>query len=289
MKYHTRFLSGRGNRKLRAWIELTRPVNILITMLSIPAACVLAGSQSGQWPLIAAAALTGALVAAGANAINDYFDVEIDKINKPDRPIPSGVLNRKEALAAWIVLSVAGISVNLALNSAALAIAVSAVIALYFYSAVLKRTVILGNLVVGLMTGMAFIYGGVVVGKFERAVMPALFAFLINVAREVVKDLEDIEGDRSGNAMTLPVRHGVKPALWFATIVIGTLMLTTIAAYALHLYNLIYLCLVLAIDCILVFAVVSMWHNSAPDNMKRLSTGLKACMVIGLIAIYFGS
>ena len=82
------------------------------------------------------------------------------------------------------------------MNSAALLIVVLSIALLYFYSARLKRTVLIGNLVIGLMTGMAFIYGGVVVGRMERAVVPAIFAFLVNLARELLKDVEDMEGDR---------------------------------------------------------------------------------------------
>ncbi len=92
-------------------------------------------------------------------------------------------------------------------------IVIFAVVLLYYYSARLKRTIIAGNVVVGFMTGMAFIYGGTTVGHVERALIPAIFAFLINFARELVKDVEDIEGDKKEQAVTLPVKYGIRPAL----------------------------------------------------------------------------
>ncbi|HEY6951960.1 MAG TPA: geranylgeranylglycerol-phosphate geranylgeranyltransferase, partial [Bacteroidota bacterium] len=229
------------SKKLKALFDLTRPVNVAITLVSIPAAAALAGARLGQWPAVVAASVTGGLVAAGANAINDYFDVAIDLTNKPSRPIPRGDVTTREAWMLWLVLSVIAVALNTVLNMYALGIVLSAVFILYWYSAVFKRTSVIGNLVVGLMTGMAFVYGAVVVDNPERAIMPAIFAFLVNVAREIIKDIEDVEGDRKEGAMTLPVKYGVKPALWLASAALGILVMATIAAYLLAIYTPVYL------------------------------------------------
>jgi geranylgeranylglycerol-phosphate geranylgeranyltransferase len=178
---------------------------------------------------------------------------------------------------------------NLFLNLAALAIVVFAVFILYWYSAVFKRTIFIGNLVVAIMTGMAFIYGAVIVGNPNRAVVPALFAFLINIVREVIKDIEDMEGDRKDNANTLPVRYGPKPALWVASVSIVLLIATTIAAYQLDVYTVYFLYPVLIVDVLLVAVLIGMWKDQSPSTMNRLSNGLKLCMVVGLVAIYLGS
>jgi len=83
---------------------------------------------------------------------------------------------------------------------------------LFLFSPI-KENVFHRNVLIGSMTGMAFIYGGVVVGRIEHAVVPAIFAFLVNLARELLKDVEDMEGDRRENAVTLPVKYGVTTAL----------------------------------------------------------------------------
>ena len=277
------------SKKLRAYIDLGRPVNVGITFVSIPAASILAGAKGGQWLEILIAALAGAFVAAAANSINDYFDLEIDTTNKPTRPIPRGDATRNEARVEWLVLSVVAILLGCFLNVYALGIVVFAVAMLYWYSAFFKRTAVIGNLVVGTMTGMAFIYGAVVVGNFNKAMMPALFAFLINVAREVIKDIEDVEGDRKEKAMTLPVRYGITPSLVFASIVNVLLIAATIAAYQLKLYNVTYLYLVLFVDLLLLGVTIMMWSDQSPSTMNRLSNGLKVCMVVGLLAIFLGS
>lgn len=278
-----------SSRKWRAYVDLTRPLNVGITLLSIPAASVLAGATASQWLQVLLAALTGGLVAAGANSINDYFDVEIDKINKPCRPIPRGDATRREAWVLWLLLSSVAFVLNAFLPVAALVIVVLSIILLYWYSAFFKRTVMMGNLVVGLMTGMAFIYGAIVVGRLDRAYMPALFAFLINVVREIVKDIEDIEGDRQEQAATLPVKYGVRPAVWLSSALLVILVLTTIAAYGLKLYSTVYLVLVSVVDVILVAVIVLQWRDQSVATMSRLSNALKICMLLGLLAIYFGS
>ncbi len=275
--------------KLKAYIDLTRPVNVAITVLSIPVASILAGAKVSQWLQIFVASLTGGFVAAAANSINDYFDVEIDKTNKPSRPIPRGDATKNEAWIEWLVLSIVAIVLNFFLGPYALGIVVFAVVVLYWYSALFKRTIIIGNVVVALMTGMAFIYGAVVVGNVERAIVPAMFAFLVNVAREVIKDIEDIEGDRKEHAITLPVKYGTKPALWLASISIVLLIATTIAAYLFKVYTVFYLYPVLFVDILLLIVMIWMWKDQTPSTMNRLSNGLKLCMIVGLVAIFLGT
>jgi geranylgeranylglycerol-phosphate geranylgeranyltransferase len=277
------------SKKLKAYFELTRPINMVITMLSIPVASILAGGTLAQWVEMSLAAITGGLVAAGANSINDYFDVEIDRTNKPSRPIPRGDVTKREAWVEWIVLSSLAIIVNCFLSLDALGIVVFAVVLLYWYSARFKRTLVAGNLVVGVMTGMAFVYGAIVVGDLSRAFMPATFAFLVNVAREIVKDIEDIEGDKKEGALTLPVKYGVKPALWLASTTIVVLVVTTLAAYQLNLYSVVYLYLVLVVDFLLLGAMVWMWKDQTSPAMNRISNVLKVCMGVGLVALFLGS
>ena len=278
-----------NSEKLGAFVRLTRPVNLLITAVSVPAACVLAGADWSDAVAVLLASLTAVFVAAGANAVNDVFDVEIDKVNRPDRPVASGILLPREALLFSFVLSGVGVVLNLALGVVPLLIALGSVVLLYYYSAYFKRTVIAGNVVVGMMTGLAFVYGAVVAGHAGRGVLPALFAFLINVAREVVKDMEDVEGDRKGNAQTLPVRYGMAPARMLASAVMALLIIVTLAAYVLGYYSRVYLWLVIPIDMILAFSIFSVGRDPSPASLRKVSTLLKACMAIGLIAIYLGS
>ena len=278
-----------NSNKFIAYIQLSRPVNVLITSISIPVACWIAGGTGSSWILVLLAGVTGALVAAGANAINDAFDIDIDRINRPERPLPRGTLTPGDARRMWRIVSITALGINLFLNFAALLMVVLSIALLYFYSARLKRTVLSGNLVIGLMTGMAFIYGGVAVGRIERALVPAVFAFLVNLARELVKDIEDMDGDRREHAVTLPVKYGVTPALVLATVSLLLLIGAAIAASIFALYNPAFSYIVLVADSLMVISIILMWRDRTSTGMKKISTILKIIMIIGLISIIAGS
>lgn len=277
------------NSKLVAFYELIRPLNVLITFLSIGAACILAGGRGDIWVSIIVASGAGALIAAGANIINDYFDIAIDRINKPNRPLPRGDISAREAWLSWLLVSFIGILLNVFLNSLAFGIAIVAVVSLYAYSAVLKRTVLVGNLLVSGMTALAFIYGGVVVENVRNAWMPAVFAFLINLAREVIKDIEDIEGDRQEGARTFPIECGVLPSVILASGILIALVVSTIIPFMLRLYGMAYQVLVVIIDVSLLYSIYSLWKDATAKNLSRLSMVLKVNMIIGLCAIFLGS
>jgi len=278
-----------NSEKLKAFVQLSRPVNIIITVASIPVACWIAGGTIQDLFVIILTALTGALVAAGANAINDSFDIEIDRINRPDRPLPSGILTQRNAQKMWLIVSMTAVCINIFINLTALLIVIFAVIILYYYSARLKRTIIAGNMVVGFMTGMAFIYGGAAVGHVERALIPAMFAFLINFARELIKDVEDLEGDKKEQAATLPVRYGIKPALILATFLLLVLVGITFVVIKYSIYHSAFTYIILIADLLMCVSGVTMWRDFSSINMSRASGCLKLSMVIGLIAIIAGS
>lgn len=276
-------------KKLKSYVQLSRPLNVIITLMSIPVACWIAGGTRKEFLSIVLAAISGALVTAGANAINDFFDIEIDRINRPERPLPRGDLSQHDARLLWVITSVIAVGLNCFITLGALIIVIFAVVLLYFYSARLKGTILAGNLVVGLMTGMAFIYGGAVVSHIVRAVIPALFAFLVNLARELVKDIEDLEGDRAMHAKTLPVTYGVKPALMIATGSLIVLIGCTLVVAFFSVYKLVFLYIVLVADILMLETIVLMWRNTGPIRLKRVSSLLKLCMGIGLLSIIAGS
>lgn len=278
-----------SSEKIKASIQLLRPLNVIIMMVVTSAAVFFAGGFGVSPVSLILGGLTAGLIGGAANAINDFFDIAIDRVNRPERPLPKGVVRPSVAVILWAVLSMAGISLNLFLNSSALWIAVLAVAVLYAYSAWLKRTVLIGNIVVAGMTGMAFVYGAAVAGAPGKALFPFLFAFLINLGREILKDIEDMAGDERDGAMTLPLKHGAPAAFTIATGVFIVLIAATIVPFTLGIYGTTYLVVVNVVNLLLGFVIVSMWTNRAPGNLRRLNGILKAGMIVGLIAMAFGA
>lgn len=276
-------------RSLPGLVQLTRPANAAITWAAVIVGGMAAGRQ-GVSVAVILAGLSAALIAAGGNALNDCFDVAADRINKPRRPIPSGRVSRAWACAWAVVLLGLGLCVGAALGAPMLCLAAAAALLLAAYSWRLKPTPYWGNGVVGLVSGLAFVYGGLAVSSPLPALVPAGLAFLFHFARELIKDVEDAAGDAHVRARTAPLRYGERTALITATVILTLLALAAPAPFCLGLYGSAYLVVVLlAVEPVLVYVIVSMWRDSAPDNLARLSLLLKADMLAGLIAVLLGS
>jgi len=274
--------------RLKYFLILCRPLNVAIGMLSIIIGAFITGTIQPLLKVILAS-ISGGLIAAGANAINDYFDVEIDKINKPQRPIAAGLVSPKEGFIYALLLFLAGIVFGWLVNWPAFVISVFSAILLFFYSYKLKRTVLWGNISVSLMTALAFIYGGIAVNRLIYALIPAAFSFFYHLGREIIKDVEDIEGDRADKIKTLPIVYGEKIALQAATGIYLFLIVLTIMPCIFKIFGIYYLATVtLIVDLIVVYVLISMWRNPASKNLSRLSLILKLNMFAGLLAIYVG-
>ena len=274
--------------RIRYFILLTRPLNVVISMLSIFIGAFITGTISPLGKVLLAS-LSGGLIAGGANSINDYYDIEIDKINKPHRPIAAGKVSLTEALIYAMVLFFIGIVIGWIVNWQAFAISLFSSSLLFLYSARLKRTVLWGNLTVSLVTALAFIYGGVAVNRLSFAVIPAVFSFFYHLGREIIKDAEDIEGDSARQIITLPIRYGKTAALKLATLIYAILIVLTLVPYGLEIFGIYYLIIVLAIvNLVVIYVLISLWRDSSSKNLSRLSIILKLNMFVGLMAIYCG-
>lgn len=257
-------------------------------MLSIFIGALITGTIHPILNVLLACA-SGGSIAAAANVINDYFDIKIDKINKPGRPIAAGNVAPHEGFIFSIILFLSGIFLGYLINWHALAISIFSSILLYFYSFKLKRTVLWGNISVSLATALAFIYGGIAVNRISYALIPAIFSFFYHLGREIIKDIEDIKGDRADKILTLPIKFSERIAQHIATWIYVFLIALTIIPYLLNLFGLYYLIIVVVIvDVIIGYVLFSMWRDPEPKNLSKLSMILKLNMFAGLLAIYAG-
>lgn len=153
-----------------------------------------------------------ACITAGGNVINDLYDVEIDRVNRPERPIPSGQVSLSGARLYAGMLFIVGISLAALTTTLCLAIAVINTGMLVAYAVLLKRTPLVGNVAVAYLAASIFLFGGAfagVEGLFQNLPLAGI-TFLATVAREVLKDAEDVSGDAAGGAVTLPMIVGVR-------------------------------------------------------------------------------
>jgi geranylgeranylglycerol-phosphate geranylgeranyltransferase len=196
---------------IRGFYEITRPANSIVSGLAAAVGYLIAtGTLIPDVLLIIAIVV---LITAAGNIINDYFDAEIDAINRPGRPIPSGTVSKGSALLYATSLFIAGITLSLITNNGiCILIAVFNSLLLIGYAAKLKSTPLLGNVAVSYLSASNGLFGGAFSGweGFIQNLPLALITFLAMIARELLKDAEDVEGDSVGGARTLPVHFGVR-------------------------------------------------------------------------------
>jgi geranylgeranylglycerol-phosphate geranylgeranyltransferase len=274
--------------KIFAYIKITRPLNVVITFCVVVVAIFIAQESSTEIRFIVLASLAAALITAAGNVINDVYDIETDKISHPKRVLPLGMLTKTEAKIEYISLNIiAGIiSINLS-RTLFVIVSISAFL-LLVYSAYLKKIMLIGNITIATLTGLAFIYGGFAVENPEAAIIPAVFAFLLNLIREIVKDVQDEEGDKKQNIITYPVKYGIDSAKRLATIITIILIAFTFYPFLAHIYKIEYFVIVMIIVNPVSVICIKNLLQKRDTNIALISNLLKLNMITGLIAIYFG-
>ena len=273
--------------RVRGFIEITRPINAIAAGALTFVGAFVAGGL-GAWGAVVAAAGATVFATAAGNTINDYFDREIDRINQPDRPIPRGAVTSREALGFSIVLFVGATLLALTLPPLAIAIAVVNLLALVAYTEFFKGLPGVGNVVVGYLGGSTFLFGAAAVGRITGAVV-VLFALaaLSTIAREIIKDVEDVAGDRREGLNTLPIAVGERPALWVAAGLLAIALLASPLPYLQGTLGWPYLAVVAVADLVMALAAVNSFADPT-TGQERLSYAMflaGGAFVVGRLAV----
>ena len=269
--------------RARGLLELLRPTNAVAAGLLTFIGAFVAGSLSAPVPLTFAVVATVLATGAG-NAINDYFDREIDAINRPDRPIPRGDVTPRTALYFSLVLFAVAVGLTLLLPWLAIAIAVINLIALVSYTELFKGLPGVGNALVAYLTGSTFLFGGAAVGG-DLSTVVVLFALAAGatMAREIVKDVEDLRGDSQEGLTTLPIAIGRRQALYVATLFVVLAILASPLPYLDGTFGLPYL--VVLAPAVIGLLVATYRSFTAPATGQRW---LKASMFLAAVAFVVG-
>jgi geranylgeranylglycerol-phosphate geranylgeranyltransferase len=276
---------------LAGLFTITRPLNAVTAGLAAVVAYLIATGTIIPEALLLFVVV--ALITAAGNVINDYFDAEIDRVNRPDRPIPSGQVTLPAARAQAATLFLAGILVCLLTNALCIAIAVFNSLLLIGYAARLKRTPLIGNITVAYLAASMFLFGGAlggVAGLFH--VMPfAIMTLFAMLARELVKDGEDVEGDRASGATTLPIRYGMKATMLLA---LFCAVLGVVASLVPFLWwGSWYIAGILLVDGVILLAGIKAIPCTNADEVKAsgasllLKAGMFASLVIFTLSAVF--
>jgi len=212
---------------MNPYLALTRPGNMILTAIAVIAGSFIAvGPEIMDFQIeVAICCVCSMMLVGGGNALNDYNDRETDKENHPERPIPSGSISADTASVYAQALIGSGLMILLfALdNKMPFVIALIGIILLIAYENGLKAAGILGNITVGLMSGAVFLFAGMAVNNPGPTLWMFGLAVLATITREIIKDIQDLEGDR--DRRTLPASIGIKNsrrvAILFLLIAIG--------------------------------------------------------------------
>jgi geranylgeranylglycerol-phosphate geranylgeranyltransferase len=269
-------------------VEITRPHNLAVAALTILVGWAVASGGPPNAALLLAIA-AGTLVTAAGNVINDYFDAEIDRINKPRRPIPSGRISRRDSWRYYWLLSIAALGLAAAGGPGVLVCAAAWTLCLYAYSAWLKTRLLLGNLMVSAVSSSGFGLGAWLAGDWTASLVPAALAFLFVMGREIVKDVEDLRGDRAGGASTLALALGARRALVVALVFFALFVALVPWPYLYQLYDRRYLLTyALGVIPLLAVAALLMLRDQSPANLLRVGWILKIDMLLGVIGFWVG-
>ena len=275
--------------KLTAIFLITRPVNFLITFASVIVASIICLPKGYPEFNVLLAAISAAFTASAGNVINDIFDIEIDKINRPQRQLPSEKISIKKAYIIYVLFILISLILSLIISARVFIIVLFSNLLLFLYSKYLKKMPLVGNTTVAFLTGLVFILGGVVVGNPSAAIVPAIFAFLINLIREIVKDLQDIKGDKNAGLLTFPIKFGILKSKFLFSFFTFVLITFTLYPFITKLYKIeFFLIVMLLVNPILIFCLKLIFKNYSVKSLKNISNLLKLSMIIGLIAIFFG-
>jgi len=276
-----------GSSRVRGLVELTRPVNAVAAGVLTFIGAFVAGGVAGSLVRVGAAVAATVLAVGAGNAINDYFDREIDRINKPGRPIPSGAVSPRGALAFSVVLFVGAVVCALFLPVFAIALAAVNLVALVAYTEYFKGLPGAGNAVVSYLGGSTFVFGAAAVGDPMAGVVLGVLAALSTFTREVIKDVEDVEGDREEGLNTLPIAVGERASLWLAAVLLVVAVAASPLPYVWGTFGAPYLAVVALADLVMAFAAYRGFSDPAASQ-SVLKYGMflaAAAFVVGRLTV----
>lgn len=281
---HNRFL-----KNLLVLLQMIRFRNAIITLFGVIIGATLVYTESGI-PLqgeVILAGIVAFLIVGGGNTLNDFFDYEIDKINKPNRPLPAGKISRSDVLMLSASLFLIGLGLAKSINKYCLIIGLINTLILIIYAKFSKRLLLISNLSISYLVASVFLFGafslssdvGLEIHNMKLVIVLFASAFLMTFSREIMKDIEDLEGDSRAYSKTLPIRLGAKNArilaIFFGVVAIFISLIPIIFQYP-TINQTVYAVIIGTADLVFI-AALTMY---APLSQK--------VMILGMIFSMFG-
>jgi len=276
--------------KLKGLVQLFRP-----ELPFSAGVCVVLGEiiALGRFPSIQSMLLgftCGFFLSGTALILNDYFDLEVDRINTPERPLPSGRVTPREAIILSIFATLFGLVAASAINLSALILSIVFWAIGVLYNWKFKQTGLPGNLMVSTSVAVTFILGGVAVKQpWNKLVWTfSLLAFLIDLSEEIAGDAMDMEGDKKRDSNSIAIRMGREFALRISGFLFALVILISFIPYLFGWLGIGYLVMISVIDLAVIYFTIKLLKSQTSEGGRFYMRRIYLLALFGMLAFIFG-
>lgn len=278
------------HKKARAIVQVFRPELPFAAGVCVILGEIIALGHFPSWQSLTLGFLCGFFISGSAIVFNDYFDLEVDKINAPSRPLPSGTISPSEAVLLASIAALIGLAASLAISlSAFLLCAVFWVIG-FLYNWKFKESGLIGNLMVSSSVAITFILGGMAVGEPWNEIVWcfALIGFFIDLGEEIAGDAMDIEGDKKRGSQSIAIQKSRSFALAISGILFGLVVLISLIPVMFGWLGVSYLLMILIMDTLIVIFTIRLVRSRTSRDGVRAMRGIYLGALVGMLAFIAG-
>jgi len=277
-------------RKISGFIRLFRPELPFAAGVTVLMGEIVALGGLPSWREALLGFTCAFLLSASALILNDVFDLEVDRVNAPDRPLPSGVVSVREAIGLSVVVTLGGFAVALSISPDVMVFGTIIWVIGFLYNWKFKRSGLPGNLMVAISVAACFILGGMAVGDSANKLvwLLALGAFLIDLAEEIAGDAMDMEGDRLRESRSLALRFGQRTALCVSAGIFMLLFLLTPLPLIFGWMGIEYLLAILIADAMLIYYTIKLMRSQNSKEGVSAIRGIYLGFLAGMTVYILG-
>ena len=278
------------NFNLIALLSLIRPINSFMIGLAVVVGIAIGSPDMLFSRLTIYGFITGFSISSYSMIINDIYDIEIDKVNQPERPLAKQIISINSALSLSLILLLIGLTSSLLISYYNIIITAIFSILSWFYNIWGKKQGIIGNSIVASSMSIPFIFGGVITGNISLLVWSiSLIAFLSGMGREIIKTIADVEGDKIKGIKSVSIQFGSRNAMLIACgFIIISILISFIPVY-LNLIQIYYIPLLILTDLILLYSVFILSKNYSKSESLKVKKLILYAMLFGLITFLANS
>jgi geranylgeranylglycerol-phosphate geranylgeranyltransferase len=275
----------RSMQKIKGLYRLFRIELPLAAGTCVLAGGILAGAKLPAFSILLPGFLAGFFISASANILNDLFDLETDRVNAPDRPLPSGAVRPRDVILLFLAASALGLAAAARLGPATLAIGAASWLAGVLYDWKLKETGLPGNLSVSACLAALFVFGGAAAGGPWNPVVWSFagIIFFFDLGEELGGGVMDMEGDRVRGARTVALRLGKRKALLLAGLAFAVSIAIGLLPFRMGWLRAIDLAPILVMDASVIFFTTGLMKSKTPREgracLRGNSLGATVCLV----------